>query len=151
MLRSASCRKKFDNWEPKAFRLTPDEIEQVIAKLAKRDLEDIKFAQAQVRRTPVRDCACLKVFWRTPSRQTCAGAATAAVLRLTRNRAIAYQYVMTCLGKSPSFRLDGRRALVTGGGRGIGLAAASALAQAGAHVTLAARTVAEIEAAAGNR
>lgn len=41
--------KKFDNWEPKAFRLTPDEIEQAIAKLAKRDLEDIRFAQAQVR------------------------------------------------------------------------------------------------------
>ena len=47
-----------------------------------------------------------------------------------------------------SFRLDGKRALVSGGGRGIGLAAASALAQAGAHVTLAARTSAEIEEAA---
>ena len=52
------------------------------------------------------------------------------------------------LTKTPSFRLDGKRALVTGGGRGIGLAAASALAQAGAEVTLAARTRAEIEAAA---
>src|SRR5262249_28136302 len=52
------------------------------------------------------------------------------------------------LAALPSFRLDGKRALVTGGGRGIGLAAASALAQAGAHVTLAARTQAEIEAAA---
>jgi NAD(P)-dependent dehydrogenase (short-subunit alcohol dehydrogenase family) len=52
------------------------------------------------------------------------------------------------LAKTPSFRLDGKRALVTGGGRGIGLAAASALAQAGAHVTLAARTASEIEAAA---
>jgi NAD(P)-dependent dehydrogenase (short-subunit alcohol dehydrogenase family) len=38
--------------------------------------------------------------------------------------------------------------LVTGAGRGIGLAAAAALAQAGAHVVLAARTAAEIEAAA---
>src|SRR5262245_8609112 len=52
------------------------------------------------------------------------------------------------LTRTPSFRLDGKRALVTGGGRGIGLAAASALAQAGAHVTLAARTKAEVEAAA---
>jgi len=52
------------------------------------------------------------------------------------------------LAKTPSFRLDGRRALVTGGGRGIGLTAASALASAGAHVTLAARTKVEIEGAA---
>ncbi|MBI1202951.1 MAG: histidinol dehydrogenase [Rhodopseudomonas sp.] len=41
--------KKFDKWEPKDFRLTPAEIEAAIAKVSKRDLEDIKFAQAQVR------------------------------------------------------------------------------------------------------
>jgi len=52
------------------------------------------------------------------------------------------------LPKTPSFRLDGKRALVTGAGRGIGLAAAAALADAGAHVTLLARTAAEIDAAA---
>jgi NAD(P)-dependent dehydrogenase (short-subunit alcohol dehydrogenase family) len=52
------------------------------------------------------------------------------------------------LPAAPSFRLDGRRALVTGGGRGIGLAAASVLADAGAHVTLVSRTASEIEAAA---
>ena len=55
---------------------------------------------------------------------------------------------MVDVATAPSFRLDGKRALVTGAGRGIGLAAAGALVDAGAHVTLAARTGAEIEAAA---
>jgi sulfopropanediol 3-dehydrogenase len=41
--------KKFDNWEPKDFRLSPAEIEKAVAQVSKRDLEDIKFAQAQVR------------------------------------------------------------------------------------------------------
>ncbi len=52
------------------------------------------------------------------------------------------------LPKTPSFRLDGRRAIVTGAGRGIGLAAAAALTEAGADVTLVARTASEIDAAA---
>ena len=48
----------------------------------------------------------------------------------------------------PSFRIDNKRALVTGAGRGLGLACATALAQIGGEVTLVARTVSEIEAAA---
>ena len=52
------------------------------------------------------------------------------------------------LPRTPSFRLDGKRALVSGAGRGIGLAAAAALADAGAHVTLLARTGREVEDAA---
>lgn len=54
----------------------------------------------------------------------------------------------TPLPRTPSFRLDGKRALITGAGRGIGLAAAAALAQAGASVTLAARNATELESAA---
>ena len=46
---------------------------------------------------------------------------------------------------TPSLRLEGRRALVTGAGRGLGAAAALALGGAGAAVTLISRTMGEIE------
>lgn len=51
----------------------------------------------------------------------------------------------TALPRTPFLRLDGKRALVTGAGRGLGVACAAALGQAGAHVIAAARTAAEIE------
>src|SRR6202008_4053840 len=41
--------QKFDNWSPPSFRLTPQEGERAIGQVAKRDLDDIRFAQAQVR------------------------------------------------------------------------------------------------------
>jgi NAD(P)-dependent dehydrogenase (short-subunit alcohol dehydrogenase family) len=44
------------------------------------------------------------------------------------------------LPRTPSFRLDGRRALVAGASSGIGLGAAVALAEQGAHVVLVARS-----------
>jgi sulfopropanediol 3-dehydrogenase len=41
--------EKFDNWSPNNFRLTEGDIEAAMSKVAPRDLEDIEFAQAQVR------------------------------------------------------------------------------------------------------
>jgi NAD(P)-dependent dehydrogenase (short-subunit alcohol dehydrogenase family) len=51
------------------------------------------------------------------------------------------------LPKTPSFDLTGKRALVAGASSGIGLGCAVALAEGGAHVTLAARSVDKLEAA----
>jgi sulfopropanediol 3-dehydrogenase len=41
--------QKFDNWSPASFKLAPAEIERAIGQVKKRDIDDIKFAQAQVR------------------------------------------------------------------------------------------------------
>ncbi|WP_108815199.1 SDR family NAD(P)-dependent oxidoreductase [Loktanella sp. Alg231-35] len=54
------------------------------------------------------------------------------------------------LPKTPSFRLDGKRALVAGAGSGIGLACAAALGEAGAEVTLAGRRADVLEAVAND-
>ena len=51
------------------------------------------------------------------------------------------------LPRTPSFRLDGRRALVTGASSGIGLGAAAALAEQGAEVLMVARRTEELEGA----
>ncbi len=40
---------KFDRYEPANFRLTPSEIEAAMQKVSTRDMEDIKFAQTQIR------------------------------------------------------------------------------------------------------
>src|ERR1700747_1682229 len=41
--------RKFDNWAPENFRLSAQEIERAIGQVPKRDLDDVRFAQAQVR------------------------------------------------------------------------------------------------------
>jgi len=41
--------KKFDNYEPAAFRLTPSEIAAAMQKVSDREMADIRFAQTQIR------------------------------------------------------------------------------------------------------
>lgn len=52
------------------------------------------------------------------------------------------------LPRTPSFRLEGKRAFVPGGSRGIGLGCAVALAEAGAEVVIAARSLDQVDASA---
>jgi sulfopropanediol 3-dehydrogenase len=42
--------RKFDGWDPASFTLSQADIEAAIRKLSAREIEDIKFAQAQIRR-----------------------------------------------------------------------------------------------------
>jgi sulfopropanediol 3-dehydrogenase len=42
--------EKFDKWSPARFRLSEREVEAAMSQVAKRDLDDIRFAQANVRR-----------------------------------------------------------------------------------------------------
>ncbi|MGB7757151.1 MAG: histidinol dehydrogenase [Salinisphaera sp.] len=52
--------KHFDNWAPDSFRMTDDEIAEAIAKVDPRDLEDIHYAQDQIRYFAEQQKACLK-------------------------------------------------------------------------------------------
>ncbi len=42
--------QKFDGYSPETFRLSPSEIEALMARVSERDMEDIRFAQAQIRK-----------------------------------------------------------------------------------------------------
>jgi sulfopropanediol 3-dehydrogenase len=52
--------EKFDRWSPPSFRLSQDEIDACIAALSPRQLDDIQFAQAQIRRFAEAQKAALK-------------------------------------------------------------------------------------------
>ena len=52
--------EKFDDWSPESFRLSEREIERALSQVAKRDLDDIRFAQAQVRGFAEHQRAALK-------------------------------------------------------------------------------------------
>ena len=51
---------KFDNYDPESFILSENEIDKAISKVSKRDIEDIKFAQAQVRNFASKQLECIK-------------------------------------------------------------------------------------------
>lgn len=42
--------EKFDKWSPESFRLTEEQIEEIVSSVPKQTIEDIKFAQSNVRR-----------------------------------------------------------------------------------------------------
>lgn len=41
---------QLDQWQPESFRLTPQQIEQIVGRVPQQTVDDIKFAQAQIRR-----------------------------------------------------------------------------------------------------
>ena len=51
---------KFDNYDPESFILSDNEIDKAISMVSKRDIEDIKFAQAQVRNFASKQLECIK-------------------------------------------------------------------------------------------
>ncbi|SVC93178.1 uncharacterized protein METZ01_LOCUS346032, partial [marine metagenome] len=52
--------EKFDAWSPPSFRLTTEEIQTAVSQVPDQDLEDIRFAQAQVRNFAEKQKECLK-------------------------------------------------------------------------------------------
>ena len=52
--------EKFDHWSPPSFRLAQDEINAFLASVPEQTLDDIKFAQAQIRRFAEAQKAALK-------------------------------------------------------------------------------------------
>jgi sulfopropanediol 3-dehydrogenase len=51
--------ERFDSWSPETFRLSDADIEAALSKVSKQDLDDIRFAQAQVRNFAEKQRACL--------------------------------------------------------------------------------------------
>jgi sulfopropanediol 3-dehydrogenase len=54
-----SYSERFDKWSPTSFRLSDQDIEAALSKVSKSDLDDIRFAQTQVRNFAEKQRACL--------------------------------------------------------------------------------------------
>ena len=53
---------RLDQWEPEQFRLSPEQIEQILARVPQQVLDDIRFAQQQVRTFAEHQLASLREF-----------------------------------------------------------------------------------------
>ena len=51
--------ERFDSWSPETFRLSEADIEAALSKVSKQDLDDIRFAQTQVRNFAEKQRACI--------------------------------------------------------------------------------------------
>jgi sulfopropanediol 3-dehydrogenase len=57
---------RFDRWEPDSFRLSDAEIDECVAQVDDQTLDDIRFAQAQVRRFAEAQRASAATRWSPP-------------------------------------------------------------------------------------
>ena len=57
-----ACSEKFDRWSPASFRLSPSQIDEIIGRVPEQAIEDIEFAQAQIRRFAQAQLASLHEF-----------------------------------------------------------------------------------------
>ena len=55
-----ACSERFDRWSPESFRLTPSQIEACVAEVSRGTLDDLRFAQAQVRNFAAHQKAALR-------------------------------------------------------------------------------------------
>lgn len=55
-----ACSERFDRWSPESFRLTPSQIEACVAEVPRGTLDDLRFAQAQVRNFAAHQKAALR-------------------------------------------------------------------------------------------
>ena len=80
----------FDNWEPESFQLTESQIEEIVAGVDPRTVDDIKFAQTQIRNFAEAPAGFDEAEWRV---ETMPGVALGH-----KNIPVAERWAPTCPG-----------------------------------------------------
>ena len=106
---------------------------------------DLEFAKASGWREPVDDCQVISLCQRTNVRRSPVWNPSQQCRPKSNPQFIFQGLMMTTTSTDSQQPLAGQTALITGGGRGIGRAIATAYAKAGANVCVTARTGSEIE------